>query len=994
MFKKTTLLAMFASATIGSAAFAEETKLLPPEQVNPEWTGNYGERAAWARAKLRRNTTGYFDLFDVPDAKVITAGLYPLELVGKNGQFIDAAKDFANKAVIMVFMNPSFSKGWKGARLTQALKDYQALYDEFNPKGVEFIAVYSDANKNKKDKELRRKKAEDFFATNKFPGILAIEDFGKTSTNKRGRVRTGKGRIGEYCKLQSSYFYDSAACVIKNKNNKIIFRERGRILFKDLLTLMLKRITDNAFNTEINNEFPKQKRSLPIIVKEKNALIYKDDFESYTDNISFQTAPRWGFHYETQYRIDAKASIQEGVGIEQSKAAIIDADYPHGLKEGGLSSRWHNALEHDFPMPLTDGSFRFQIKNTSKLTSGIQIKNEYDKYNSIMTTDLLIVFNGAEKFAPSGYLIIKNGTFILVDENIFIRDVKEKGKLAVANKEWHSIELKTIKDNNSQIFIDGTLLGELTSGKTVGMNIRCRPGARFLVDDVELRYNGKPEEILTQHKSYRKEVQKVQVGASPYPFTEEEKKTFKTRFNVSVDRKQMFFDNPTKLNGTLLMEKVHKPGEYVDILKERKGKPIYIHASLALSPQAVLYRTYTGSAKYTQVRLLAQTLKDQIEIYTYGAQYWTGCLMGYEEMRLLRHEQSVAKLAARDLIGKVHFWEIDETCDEDHNLLLNDFDDSWNQWTGVNGGASLWGGSHGSIPFKIDGFYLNAKGEMTADSAGEYNYHEGQWPIMRATIDPKLAASMINDFKEGSPIVRKMTLPIVEETADGTFYKDNFDSYKNSTELLTQPCWGFNYKWMNKRRSLGYRRYFMHRSTIDPKMGIDGSNAMFVDCSHRLNRVAATPQAGRKAEDQERRNPQIGASKHIFPKALTNGHFKCSVRQSLKSQKQSYGGRGTNKKFTGRWFWLEFLDAKGKVIDAVTTTGQPMNRKVDSKTSLCLDINKKGEVSIAEEWKRDAINAAYPQLKKWHEIKAVVKEGSQVEVFINDKSIGTILWER
>ena len=971
--KKKIMMVILAGITgIGFSTFAG----LPPEEVNSSWTNNWGERAMWSRAKLRRNTTGYFDCFDLPDAKKITAGSYPLERIDQPGQWIDPATDFANKAVMMVFVNPSNSKGWRDARLAQALKDYQAMYDEFNPKGVEFITVYSDVPKNKKNMEARRRKAEEFFEKNSFPGILAVEDAGNG-------IRT-------YCKLQSSQMYDSAACVFKDENNTIIFRELARILFNDAGSLVLRRITDPDFNEAIYNEFPNQTRTLPVVEKQKNALVYRDDFESYGDRITLQTAPRWGFHYETQYRVDAKATLQKGVGVDHSQAAEVDSDYPHGLKEGGLSSVWHPALEHDFPAPLTDGSFRFKLKNVHQLTANIDIRNEYDRYNSMLATDLLIVFNGAERVAPAGYLIVKNGTFILLDENVHIRDVMEKGTMPLQDKQWHDIEMRTVQGGNSELFINGTRFGTLTSGRIVGMNIRCRPGASFLVDDVELRYNGDPEKLVVKHADYRNHVQLVQVGETPYPFTDEEKKSFSYRFKVSGDRKQMFFHNLTPLNGHLRMEKVHKPGEYVDILEDRGGKPLYIHMSQPLSPQKVLYRTHTGSAKALPVRQMTHALKDELEIYTFSGQYWAACLMGYEENRLLRCEQAIAKNAARKILGRAHFWEVDEACDEDHNLLAYDFDDRWNQWTGVDAADSLWGGTHGSIPFHISGFYLNADGKMTADSAGEYNYHEGQWPIMRATIDPELAESMVNDFKPGSPIVRQVTLPDVETTAGGTYYRDNFDSYTNNTELLTQPCWGFNYEWMNTRRSLGYRRYFMHRATIDPGEGIDGSNAMFVDCSHRLDRVAATPQAGREAEDRNRKDPQIGATKHIFPNALTQGHFKCSVRQSLKSQKQSYGGRGVNPKFTGRWFWLELLDENGDVIDSITTTGQPMNQTQDSKTSLCLDVNKQGEVSIAEEWKRDNLNAAYPQLKKWHEINVVAIPGSPVEVFVNGQSIGTL----
>ena len=967
---------LIAITTMGCSVFADEKQtLLPPE--HPEWKENWGERAAWSRARIRSHNTGYFDMFDLPDNKKVKAGSYPMELAGRPGEFIDAAKDYADKPVMMVFVNPSNCNGWKGNKLSQAIKDYQILYDEFHPRGVEFITVYSDAPKNVKDMASRRKKAEVFFAENKFPGILAVDGVEKNGFQK-------------YCKM-SSNMYNSAASVFKDAANTIVYRGNEPQFFPCSKRLVLQRIMDNKFNEAIQAEFPSQARTLPVLDKQKEYLVYKDDFESYADSFALKISPRWGFHYETQYRLAARAGIQKAAGVDGSKAAFIYSDYWRG-HEGSPNSNWKYALEHDFPVPLSEGSFRFKLM---AFTEPIVLKgpprHAYETYQGKLATDLVFTFFRPEGVAPSAYLLVKNGTFLLIDDNFHIRHIAEKGDVPMKSKRWYEIELHAKKGKRAELFIDGKSLGKLQSESIIGMNIRCRPAAEFLLDDVELAYRGKPDTLAAQHKSYQTLVKKVQVGELPYPFTAEEKKSFQYRVKKNRgEGKDWFFDNPMAPNGNLLFEKIYKPGTYVDIMKNRKGKPVYIHSTQSLQPNGLLKRIHSGSAKALPVRQMTHALKGQLEIYDITSQYFENSMVSYEEFRLLRHEQRVVKLEARKLFERVHFWEVDEACDEDHSLLAYNFDDRWNEWSCVFNSGSIWGGSHGSLPLSMTGLYLNADGKIMTYSSGEYNYHEGQWPIMRATIDPKLAASMVNDFEVGSPIVRQKTLPGFEETAEGTFYRDNFDSYKNNTELTTQPCWGFSYKAVNKMSGEGYRHFFMYRSTIDPKEGVNGSNAMFVDCSHRLNRVAATPQAGRKDEDRNRKTPQQGAMKHIFPKELTNGHFKCSVRQSLKAIKQSYGGRGKKPNFTGRWFWLEFLDKNGKVIDAVTTTGQSMNDKQDSKTSLCLDINKSGEVSIAEKWERDKLNAAYPQLKKWYEIKLVAKEGAKAEVFVNDTSIGTI----
>ena len=167
--------------------------------------------------------------------------------------------------------------------------------------------------------------------------------------------------------------------------------------------------------------------------------------------------------------------------------------------------------------------------------------------------------------------------------------------------------------------------------------------------------------------------------------------------------------------------------------------------------------------------------------------------------------------------------------------------------------------------------------------------------------------------------------------------------------------------------------------------GRNGSQALLLDTSFYLVRSFEDKHYA-PGKDYAYKNwrSQIG-KRHLFPKPMNKGHFKCYIKQGPKTSKR----RGKSPSFRSdpkpdEWFVMEILGKDRKLLDAVINEGGP------DKPLLKLEKNTAGKVSITmAKWREDQFGAQYPDEDTWHEVK-VVAENGKLDVSVDGQSIGTI----
>ena len=949
--------------------------------IRPEWTENWGERAAWSRAKIRHNTSGFFETFDLPEANKLRVQSWPLEKLDDPGVFVDPGTDFSGRPLLVSFISPKQSSCWKRS---SSIETYRRLHEAFKDTDAVLIAVWQD---RARDAATRRANAEKYFAQNPVPGIVLIDD--------------GKNGFKKFSANCINTSYEATTTVIKNRDDEIVFRGYYKEYPFDAFKLMLTRAMDAEYDALARQEFPSKSRFLPIDSSVKNALVYRDGFESYDDTYDLRTATRWGFRYETQHRIDNLAELAIDPENSDSKCAKMTA-----------GQKWYHytKMEHDLPVPLKNGSLKFRLypieanngRSSDSLNKGYEL-------NAAQTTALIITLRRPESIVPAGYLVIKNDSFQIIHDTPFIGDRATTGSVKIKKGKWQTIEIKAKEGRNAEVFVDDALVGSLLSPSIMGLTFRVSPGSEFLIDDVSASYTGDASILTTNHAAYVADSTNIYVGESPCPYTAEEKESFVfdnegiPHHEFDQLKRAPKFEAPLQPNGSYAIEKAYKPGEYVNITEDHKGEVVFLHQTQDMEPMRVLKKTIGGSHQTTEARKwFYDDFHDQAQIYDRIRGRGMTFRSGYEEYREYYHELGEAKRAARRLLGKACFWEVSENLDEDHYLMESVTDHYIHEWVRI-GNFKLWGGGHGSMPDSMSGCVINRDGKILNYTFGEFDYHEGAWIAMRAALDDDFRESAANDFAEGSPIVKSRLFPIAEETASGMVYKENFDSYADDTALRTTPAWGWDYNYIKTEQNQGLNTYIAGRNELAAGEGKDGSTAMLVDISYAFDRVwedsnyqpnydlitgprkSVSPKLLKQRKERKwKMYKGFTPMKHTFPEELKNGTLKFSLRQGPKTKEFEWGRReGLNDNM---WFLFEMYDKDGGIIDTICTTGKPTQT-----ASLYLENANAGSVSIAvDDWKEGEWNDRYPLDKTWHEVKIVAKPGSNVEVFVDDQSIGQL----
>lgn len=955
------------------------TKLLPPEEVNPAWKDNWGERAAWSRRKIRRNIEGYFDMFDRPwNAQ---PGL-TLERLGEPDQTVDPAKDFPGKPVMVVFVVPSAQPNWRpnAAGVSIPAQRYWKLYEEFRDQ-VDFVTVFSDQARRNPDMARRRKEAEAFAKTIKLPGLLTVQG--------------GKARLDRFVGpgITMGCAFNSGVTAIRDQGGNVVFREHNFGFNLEGYRLMLKRALDRDFDAQVRAEFADQTRHLPNVEKLAKGLAYTEDFESYKDGFGLKLSPRWSFHYEIQYRINARADL---VGPDGGKAARLYSDY-YKHHEGGETQKWRSCLEHDLPVPLRSGYFSFRMKPTALgnlRTKLVSSEGEWNRYRGRKTTSLIVTFRQPESIAASGYLLVKNNTFLLVKGTPHIRDISEKGPIPAARDKWYTITVLTTPGKKAEVLVGDTSFGTLDSEAFLGITFRCRTAAEFLLDDVGAFYAGNADALLREHQAYVEATKKVQVGEAPYPYTDEQISKFNLK-PFSPDAQMYKMHAPIQPNGRLVLERMYRPGQYVDPIAESDGRPIYFHNSKTRSPELSMARYGEMAPGDKQVRkILWDTFHERVVFYDLTmSTYHEYCFSSHEETRELCHEQIMAKKRCRELFGKAVAWECCAEIDEGHYLMRPFIDPRCALWAGIDLRSSYMSGGHGHIRRRFVGAVVNRRGDIILRTRGESPYRDGIL-AMHAALDEKFQTSLSMNFGEGSPLPKKPILPIVKKTDAGTVYRDDFENYEDNADLWTHPRWGFTYR---IETSLFHGENEKLYGDLADGEGREASTALLLDNSHYFVRSVENVEYGphkswrpKHWREGTKRAVNRPGKRHVFPEELTTGYFRMFVRQGPKiSQKRRGGADISNDDIKDQWFALDLLGEDGKRFGSIIGRGVDGMNTMDS--SLAMEKTPDKNVSIAvKDWKKDQFGCLYPKDAAWHEIKVIARPGQDLTVTVDGKSIGTV----
>ncbi len=917
--------------------------------IAQEHTNNWGERAAWSRQEVRHNTLGYYDMLDWTPA--MKAGSFPLEQL--DGTVIDPATDYAGQTIMIVYINPQLVKGWANADCNY-LKRYRRLANEFADTVI-FISVYSEGRKTK------RANAEKYFAECNPPGIQVIE-----KNYKRGEGMTN------FCGLRGFGAYKSAPIAIVNADGVVSYRSYNYGFFEHAYRLNLSRITNPDFDTELRT--PTASRALPLVEHNEKGLLYRDDFESYT-NFSLRTSPRWGFQYFTQYRVDARAGIKKEVGRNNSQAAHLYCDY-YRYKEGKIGSLWRTNLAHDFTMPLHQGAASFQLKAKSLRPGPSAVVRQQHgdsiRYQSEYATPLIITVRRGESVAPAGYILVKNDTFLVVEDTPFVRDIDEKGSVLIGDH-WQALHIHMDNTGLANIFVDDTKIGTLPAQSLIGLTFRCQPGSEFYIDDVALQYNGTKSELLAQQQQYHERMHATHVGAKPFTakpdgvFDEPENDSYKSTLHA-----------PVETGGSIQLEQLYHPGVYVDPVAENCGKrPVFISISRD-RPIACAFSRLFGEPiahRYDLRKQLVERYNDRVAMYDLSHLYLEYVITDYEEFRDLRHEQITGKNKLRNIYGYAACWEIGAEYDTDKYLLQSFADRSyanWNRFAGKSPMTGVHSGLNGTIAAGAFAL-LNTDGKFVLRAGGVEHPYRDILILLEAVLHDDAIPTTDTE------------LPIKE----GSTWRDDFESYPDDQAILMAACWGFDYEkdFLSDKgaKVITGRSQKLHGS-IAKGQGRNGSQALLLDTTFYLVRSFEDKHyAPHKDSAYNNWRAQIG-KQHIFPKAMDNGRFSCWIKQGPKTSERRVKKGADISKDPKKdiWFVMEILDADGQMIDAIINEGG-----ID-EPALKLENNTAGTASITmRKWRTDPFAARHPDDDTWHHI-ILHAENGQIQVSVDGTNIGNI----
>lgn len=741
-----------------------------------------------------------FDIFDFP---MPPGGPLVLEDAREAGKTMDVLKDFAGKPVVVVELNTKDRhRQWTIGRdgsVPEAVERFKKLYEEYHPKGVEFVSVWIPQRNQTPEK--KREEALAWLEKTGLPGIVLLD--GPDPAQKR---------------IQSQFkqFVDSLLPGHPPGHQVLILNPEGKFVQKGreyefgigyhLTKLALDRLLDPEFEKGVRSEFAATKsRLLPEVKEEANGILYRETFDHYPDDHAFKLEPRWGFTYERQSRIDYRPVIAKGKGRNGSDAA----HYHHHYQSLSLLPY---GLQHQLPEPLTKGYLSFWIKRDhgSKRPGGHlpYLREPGATDNRTFVTS----YGQPGTNKPAGFLMA-TGNWM---EETFVTDFQNNkpGKVKLSADQWQQVKITCAPGQKAQITVDGEPVGELDAESIDWFGFRlANDGKTMFIDDVEIFYEGDPAALKTAHaKAAHPNVEPITPYEDDLRARMSQKrlpripgKTPATLPEGAIPRPDVFdrttpfltfdFRLPAQ---PLVLEDLFKPGEFVDVLEKYKGKIILVtklHKADHANEQTMRDRTYLRSPTvFNRIYTLAKEYQPKgvvvIGIAAVDGGHRDFCTSYADRIEdsieVLRFSSDFLKERPELTKETVIYGGYPDVFDE---TLASRFPNLIRLWAGTLRGDLIHGSFAGMGPCIV----IDPEGRIVFRGAGPdgNSYWMPRYALDRL-LDPEFDKAARQEFRNPDlKFYKSPALPIAKVDSSGLTYRDGFEEYKSAYDLGLYARWGF-----------------------------------------------------------------------------------------------------------------------------------------------------------------------------------------------------------
>ncbi len=903
--------------------------------------------------------------------------------------FSDAVFDFnaetAGKITILCSMGMrwewdgeqkiSVSDQWK---ITEgnAVKMYKKMREEYEKEGVIFVPVWVfDAKKHKKYYNKSFAAATEFAQKHKLPDLL---------------IEKKNNDLTHFSKLENktnepTLIIDKAGYIAYKKSNQQSCRTA--FSYHDM-KLTLDRLLDKEFDSAIRREFyPEKTRSLPIIEKTSEGLVYKDDFESYANSRSFLLEPRWGFRYESQSRMNVRGEIGENIGRNNSQA------YHMNKSSGEYGGSIEYPLYHMFPRVLKNGFVNFYIKRSKPCIIG-----EVDEKN--VSRAFRIKFWRGWSAEPAGILDAQNigGKEIFTTTNA---PVQKTDGITFSQEDWHKIRVVCRTGEKATIFVDGTLAGQLNSESIAGVGFR-QIGAKvfngrqehpgIFVDDFSLCYNGDAEKILQEYQASLPETLTPVKKLTPEEVEE----------MLRIPEKQSM--------GDWTFESASRPGIFMDFRKCFSGKQLHYRSWHQGLGTGCVERDLLGrladahTTSFSMSVYMKKILKENPELLWVnigGHRDWHSHNLGMETTREGLRENDGEGLSNLLEIEKIKFKKygpLKHLPDENtHITIMISARDMAIRRFAKHTRFGLYSEWHPHWPMVSKNHEI-LEPIMHTEGLPDGGYYNHIFHI-KYYGDKSYAKQAQLDFPHKNHL-----LPIVEKRTNGIAYIEDFESYGDIVAdvkkqkkdgylttncqispdinyvFRTEPRWGYSFeKYKNKTCH--------YISLIADLIGQYGRNNS--QCAY-LQEFAASESHCFNIPGGLTIAPSLS---HSLPEPLKNGHIKFYMHRGL----DEFGKIKGYKRFH-----IAFISSKEPTVTkhrtfdempvALTSDGE-WKQEVFTLWKRDPEWEKTGKkVYKASGWLVDSIPSSDIKFKDtgWHEIIISCKEGKKASISIDGKTIGEL----
>lgn len=810
---------------------------------------------------IQPQMSGYTDMIDTP-----VAPNRPLRLLDLGGAPVAPLEQNAGKVLVLVGVSLN-NPLWAGedARCARRLA---ALRDALAGKPVVVIPVAFEGE----DGNLQT--PSEFAAAHGFGNLL------------REPARDG---LAGYSELRPRRLQVPA--VVIDGEGRMVYRVCASVLPAEALSLLVGRLLDAEFESSIRREFPDKDRALPIVQDVPGGVLCRDDFESYADSTDLRLHPRWGFRYETQARVDLRGGIAKGGGAGATNALLLDhTDFAPDISNMLLC----NTHRHDFAVDVEEGHVRFRFRRNGP------VPQRADVAEWPVTKEGGVYYFDHASFSFSFYR--KDGTFPAVRADfagppggeVLVVNRASAHEFRPSEERWHECLLE-VTGSKAVLKLDSQPLGEYDADGISGLGFQTSWLTSFCVDDVEVFVAGDPEQIRRQQAGRRytsnREAARGTVEQTRRMFLEPIPQVMGKRPvpvgtvprpNVTGFRGALIcFDEPIVPQGDLILESVDEPGRMINLTELLSGQPVFMYPSGAFD-----YGDYFGRSLEQKASPLAfdcrKRLVDEyapkgvafVAVASDNRHYHILPCLSYEE----RREVAIGQKLWRRTPG------YSPRSPMPQELQVMDTN---------RGDYLLWARKNPAFGLKIGtrmSIIMDGKGRiLLRDRPGDdYPYYGHKVLLERFTN-----AQFDRRVRAGFPDTPR-ALPTVEKRADGTLYRDDFESYPDSFAFRTHPSWGFEYE------SQGTMEY---RMDVVARSGVEGTRAL---CLNQL--FTADCLVGRTYNVVE--------PHHLLPQVLKRGYMQFRLRQGpyswfLAGNKQRESGNILLEDSRGQAACIQVKGSKG-----------------------------------------------------------------------------------